>query len=340
MFIFAFVFLCVYLKQCTVLFSSCATRFPFEKCFGELRPWPVGLVTSDLSETQLTLWMQIFQICPTLGEAKPLSPPSPKRHRDGTKRESPISSWSGALKDMKDGAEILRRTHRIWGSDAWAPACSLYVFWLVPVLKCLRNTAAGKRYSERKTRQWPCDLRVQTLCGIKGLKYCTFLVWFAMPGLAGLHPTLESSSCHITLTDHFALKVQGYLWFLGFQRAEWEAEPSAITLPFCGTSSQFGFRGQTPSLFSRLGSKRWSRTDRSRKILHRGLFSLGLRAACCCETEDSWLDFHVGRTPGSLGCFIVRGATLEWNHCKGFMRCCLSSMRWGDAARSDNEMPS
>lgn len=163
--------------------------------------------------------------------------------------------------------------------------------------------------SERKTRQasivWLlCDFQIKTLCGIKGLRYSMFLVWFEMPCLAGLHPTLKSSSCHITLTDHFAQKVQGYLWFLGFQSAEWEAEPSAISLPFCGTSSQFGFRGQAPSLFSRLGSKRCSWTDRSRKNLHSRLFSLGLRAPCCCKREDSWLDFLVGWMPGSHGAFM------------------------------------
>lgn len=89
-----------------------------------------------------------------------------------------------------------------------------------------------------------------------------------MPSLAGLHPTLKSS------TDHFALKVQGYLWLLGFQAVEWEAEPSAISLPFCGTSTQFGFRRQTPSLFSRLGSNRCSWADRGREKLHSGPFLL------------------------------------------------------------------
>lgn len=146
---------------------------------------------------------------------------------------------------------------------------------------------------------WPLyDLQIKTLCAASGLKYSTLPAWFEMPSLAGLHPTLKSS------TDHFALKVQGYLWLLGFQAVEWEAEPSAISLPFCGTSTQFGFRGQTPSLFSRLGSNRCSWADRGREKLHSRPFSLGLRAPCCCKSEDSCLGFHVGWTPGSHRCFM------------------------------------
>lgn len=88
-----------------------------------------------------------------------------------------------------------------------------------------------------------------------------------MPCLAGLPPALKSSRGHITLTDHFALKVQGYLPFLWFQRAEWEAEPSAISLPFCGTSAQLGFKGPTPSLFSRL-TLLLDRQEQKKKTLH------------------------------------------------------------------------
>ena len=43
--------------------------------------------------------------------------------------------------------------------------------------------------------------------------------------------------------------MQGYLWFPEFPKVEWEAEPLALKLLSCGTSSQ------TPSLLLRLGLK-------------------------------------------------------------------------------------
>ncbi|KAK2918348.1 hypothetical protein Q8A73_005094 [Channa argus] len=46
-----------------------------------------------------------------------------------------------------------------------------------------------------------------------------------------------------------------YLWFPEFPKVEWEVEPLAIKLLSCGTSSQFRFGKQTPSLLLSLGLK-------------------------------------------------------------------------------------
>ena len=49
--------------------------------------------------------------------------------------------------------------------------------------------------------------------------------------------------------------MQAYLWFPEFPKVEWEVEPLAIKLLSCGTSSQFRFGKQTPSLLLSLGLK-------------------------------------------------------------------------------------
>lgn len=55
--------------------------------------------------------------------------------------------------------------------------------------------------------------------------------------------------------EHFAIKLQAYLWFLQFLKVEWEAEPSAFRLLSCGSDSQPAFRRLTPSLILRLDLK-------------------------------------------------------------------------------------
>ncbi|MGL4878619.1 hypothetical protein, partial [Paraclostridium dentum] len=60
---------------------------------------------------------------------------------------------------------------------------------------------------------------------------------------------------HIILADHFDLRMQAYLWFPEFPKVEWEAEPLAIKLLSCGTSSQLRLGKQTSSLLLSLGLK-------------------------------------------------------------------------------------
>ena len=50
-------------------------------------------------------------------------------------------------------------------------------------------------------------------------------------------------------TEHFALRLQAYLWFLEFSKVEWEAEPSVIRPPYCETGCQFEFEVGPQSSF-------------------------------------------------------------------------------------------
>lgn len=53
--------------------------------------------------------------------------------------------------------------------------------------------------------------------------------------------------------EHFALRLQLYLWLLGYLKVVWEAEPSGIRHVVCGPSFQLGFGRQRPFLLLRLG---------------------------------------------------------------------------------------
>jgi len=72
-----------------------------------------------------------------------------------------------------------------------------------------------------------------------------------------VHHILNISLLDIFSTEHFALKLQVYLWFPEFLNVECEAEPSVIRPLSCGTSCQYMSGKQTPSLSPtlRLGLK-------------------------------------------------------------------------------------
>lgn len=53
--------------------------------------------------------------------------------------------------------------------------------------------------------------------------------------------------------EHFALRLQTYLWLPGYLWMEWETDPTAFRPVFFGSSDQFAIRRQPPSLFLRLG---------------------------------------------------------------------------------------
>lgn len=69
------------------------------------------------------------------------------------------------------------------------------------------------------------------------------------------HLILEISPYHISLIEHFALRLLAYLWFIGYLKVQWELKPSASRLLFSGISSQLGSGRQTVSLLLGLGLK-------------------------------------------------------------------------------------
>ena len=74
-----------------------------------------------------------------------------------------------------------------------------------------------------------------------------------------LHHIWKISLSDIFPTEHFALKLQVFLWFPEFLKVEWEAEPSVIKPLSCGPSYHYISAGGPPmshlsslcSLFSR-----------------------------------------------------------------------------------------
>ena len=104
--------------------------------------------------------------------------------------------------------------------------------------------------------------------------------------MAKFHHILKILLLDIFQTEHFALRLQVYLWFPEFLKLEWEAEPSVIRPLSCETSFQFGFRKQTPSLTLRLCLK----LSFLKKLW--GSCSLGRRAVAY-QSEGQWLDFRL-----------------------------------------------
>lgn len=84
---------------------------------------------------------------------------------------------------------------------------------------------------------------------------CVCLIEYLNPLKSCPHLILEISPYHISLIEHFALRLLAYLWFIGYLKVQWELKPSASRLLFSGISSQLGSGRQTVSLLLGLGLK-------------------------------------------------------------------------------------